>query len=48
MLFVSFPRAVLMIPMSEARFQQRLRPLPAIQAEGGELSLEERHEQVFV
>jgi hypothetical protein len=26
-----------MIPLSEARFQQRLRPLPAIQAERGEV-----------
>jgi hypothetical protein len=34
-----------MIPLSEARFQQRLRPLPAIHAERGELRPEERLER---
>ena len=35
-----------MIPLSEARFQQRLRPLPAVHAErGGRLRPEERGER---
>jgi hypothetical protein len=34
-----------MIPMSEARFLEGLRPFPAIPAERGELSLEESLEQ---
>jgi hypothetical protein len=36
-----------MIPLSETRFQERLRPLPAIQAEPGELRREGRLEQAL-
>ena len=36
-----------MIPISETRFQQRLRPFPAIPAERGELRREGRLEQAL-